>query len=767
MSDSEESGAQSRKRKRPTPAPRSAGKRKSTKDESSEDESSGDSDGGSGSGSGSDSDSDSSAAASSGDERVSSKKARKPAAKKTAVAAKKSSSSSSAKAKSSSSSSAKKEKKPVKLEDRIAKVKSRSKMERLEEARKAFKWWEVEDLEDGLNWRQLEHTGICFPEDYVPHSVPLTYDGKEVTLSPAQEEVASFYAAIPDDGPQLGNPKTRVVFQKNFMHDFKEVLGPGHVVKKFSLCDFGRIRMHLERDKELKKAASADEKLVRKKEREAIALQYGFCLIDGRIEKMGNFNMEPPGLFRGRGEHPRTGAMKKRTFPEAVSLNISEHSAVPVCLLPGHAWKRVQHDPTVTWLCNWSENVQNQSKYVMLAASSSFKGKSDMEKYDKAIELKGCIGKIRADYTSKIKSTDRLKRELGTAMWVIDILALRVGGEKNEEEADTVGCCSLRSEHFKFSAVAGSYELELEFLGKDSMLFKQNINFAEERFGDLGKLVYTRLKSFCAGKPLSGQVFDEINPSVLNKHLSSLMRGLSAKVFRTYNASITLEDELPSPEEIEDLSVQEKLQRYNDANRQVAILCNHQKTVSKAAETMFENLRGRLDVLVEQRQEMEKWKLLARKGNEKKIPLKTDNEDETSRIAEELKNSIAAKDSAKSGDDKLAAAKQFEASKLKQKEDLLRRTAEKHKFKTVPTETAIVSRIQKWTEDIRKMELDIRIRDENKEVALGTSKINYMDPRISIAWCKRCEVPIEKVFAKTLRDKFNWAMIAGPDWKFE
>lgn len=158
---------------------------------------------------------------------------------------------------------------------------------------------------------------------------------------------------------------------------------------------------------------------------------------------------------------------------------------------------------------------------------------------------------------------------------------------------------------------------------------------------------------------------------------------------------------------------------------------------------------------------------MARKGNVNKIPLKTDNEDETARIAEELKSSVAAKDSAKTGDAKLAAAKKFEATKIKQKEDMLRRTAEKHKFKNTPTEAGIAGRILKWTEDIRKMELDIRIRDENKEVALGTSKINYMDPRISVAWCKRCEVPIEKVFAKTLRDKFNWAMIAGPDWKFE
>ena len=76
-------------------------------------------------------------------------------------------------------------------------------------------------------------------------------------------------------------------------------------------------------------------------------------------------------------------------------------------------------------------------------------------------------------------------------------------------------------------------------------------------------------------------------------------------------------------------------------------------------------------------------------------------------------------------------------------------------------------RVQTWNDKITKMETDIKNRDDNKEVALGTSKINYMDPRISVAWCKRCEVPIDKVFAKTLRDKFNWAMAVLPNHKFE
>ena len=71
-------------------------------------------------------------------------------------------------------------------------------------------------------------------------------------------------------------------------------------------------------------------------------------------------------------------------------------------------------------------------KYVMLNASSSFKGKSDREKYEKARRLDKLIGKIRKDYTKGLKSSDESKRQLATAMWVIDVLALRVGNEKGE-----------------------------------------------------------------------------------------------------------------------------------------------------------------------------------------------------------------------------------------------------------------------------------------------------------------------------------------------
>lgn len=70
-------------------------------------------------------------------------------------------------------------------------------------------------------WTSLEQNGVSFTDDYEPHNVKLIYDGEPVELTPAQEEVATFYAAMPPDGPQLSNPQTAKVFNANFFGDFK------------------------------------------------------------------------------------------------------------------------------------------------------------------------------------------------------------------------------------------------------------------------------------------------------------------------------------------------------------------------------------------------------------------------------------------------------------------------------------------------------------------------------------------------------------------
>jgi DNA topoisomerase-1 len=364
-------------------------------------------------------------------------------------------------------------------------------------------------------------------------------------------------------------------------------------------------------------------------------------------------------------------------------------------------------------------------------------------------------------------------------MWVIDRLALRVGGEKDtDEEADTVGCCSLRVEHLKFdpnNEGGENKEIELEFLGKDSMLFKQTIDFGSTLYTEnngMGEQVYENFKSFCKKKKPTDDVFSNLTPTVLNNHLKTIMDGLSAKVFRTYNASKTLQDELMKTEETKGwarLSAAEKVVEYNNANREVAILCNHQKTVSKAQEATLDTLGEKLKTLKKQKKELKKILATLIDGKKKeidKIPLKKNIAVEQEKVTKALEKAKRMKEKAKTTEEKIAATEQDEKAKQMRKDLADTKFQEQHLWEKAPSKDQVTKKLTSWGEKIKKMELNIKHKDDNKEVALGTSKLNYMDPRITVAWCKRNEVPVEKVFSKTMRDKFNWAMAVSPAWQF-
>ena len=93
-------------------------------------------------------------------------------------------------------------------------------------------------------------------------------------------------------------------------------------------------------------------------------------------------------MFRGRGDHPKMGMVKRRVMPGDVIINCSKGPTVPKPP-PGHKWKEVRHDNTVTWLASWTENIQGQVKYIMLNSASRLKGERDWQKYEVARKLKG------------------------------------------------------------------------------------------------------------------------------------------------------------------------------------------------------------------------------------------------------------------------------------------------------------------------------------------------------------------------------------------
>lgn len=585
-------------------------------------------------------------------------------------------------------------------------------IEPLHSEKGAVKWWDLPAHSGDQKWETLEHNGVVFAPPYEPHGVKMRYDGMPIELAPEQEECATWFAAILETD-HASNP----VFCKNFFDDWKRLLrNPKAKIRRpelvdFAKCDFRPIFNWCVSEKEKLKLLrkEAAYKVNKKAEKKMADETYGIALVDHIIEKVGNYKVEPPGLFRGRGAHPKTGRIKKRLWPEDIILNIGKSGKIPKCPIEGHNWGGIIHDNTVTYIAKWVENINSSHKMVYLHSSSRFKGQADIDKYNKARKLKKHIKTIRNDYTRKLTSSSLNTRQLASAVWMIDILSIRVGNEKDtEESADTVGVCSLRVEHITLHEE--SLEIEFDFLGKDSMRYYNKVRLPD--------LVFANMLKFVRKKGPTDQLFDTIDPSTVNQYLQRHMEELTAKVFRTYNASITLESQLDkafdktySCAEIGgklsvDSHVDQKVYFYNQANKRVAILCNHQKTVSKNFAEQMDKLGDRIQ---------DKNKALKKLKKELKWSQGKGNPETgwRSKTPQQVKKSI-----------------------------------------------------EKMKAMIRKLELNQKMKDENKKIALGTSKINYMDPRITIAFAKKMELPIEKVFSKSLMDKFPWACAQSPDFKF-
>nr|CAG4639840.1 EOG090X0296 [Daphnia pulex]SVE84742.1 EOG090X0296 [Daphnia pulex] len=434
----------------------------------------------------------------------------------------------------------------------------RAKKEKEEE--ETWKWWEEEKHEDGVKWKSLEHKGPVFATQYepLPGNVKFKYNGQEMKLSTAAEEVGSFYAAMLDH-----DYVTKDVFNKNFFKDWRKFMthSEKEIITDLKKCDFTYMLTYFKAKSEERKNRTKEEKLQLKTENEEMVKEYGWCIIDGHKQRIGNFKIEPP----------------------------------------------------------------------------------------------DSVDKIRETYKEDWKSKEMKIRQRSVALYFIDKLALRAGNEKDEDQADTVGACSLRVEHISLHEQKEGKQcvVVFDFLGKDSIRYYNEV--------PVEKRVFKNLQIFMENKKPGDDLFDRLN-----------------------------------------------ILAYNRANRAVAILCNHQRAVPKTFAKSMENLQV-------------------------KITAKREAIEDAEKSFKDLK-----KEAKKTGS---AAAKIAAGKKEKQ--------------------------VEKLKEQLMKLEVQATDREENKEIALGTSKLNYLDPRISVAWCKKNDVPIEKIYNKTQREKFQWAIdMAGPEFVF-
>jgi DNA topoisomerase-1 len=62
------------------------------------------------------------------------------------------------------------------------------------------------------------------------------------------------------------------------------------------------------------------------------------------------------------------------------------------------------------------------------------------------------------------------------------------------------------------------------------------------------------------------------------------------------------------------------------------------------------------------------------------------------------------------------------------------------------------------TKSLEKAKLDARLMKETKEYNLGTSLKSYIDPMAYVRWAQKIGFSLEKLYPKTLRKKFSWAL---------
>lgn len=433
-------------------------------------------------------------------------------------------------------------------------------------------------------WTELEHNGVAFPPDHVQRGINIKILGEVYFLNREQEELIYAWAKKKDTH-YVKDP----VFQSNFLSDFKKVIPDrfksvqkiddidmseafGLVDKEASIKEAEKIRIKL-LPREEKKRISQEKKL----EKERLKSIYGKAKIDGNEVDVANWLVEPPGIFMGRGLHPLRGRWKPRITPRNVILNLGEDASVPE-----GPWKAIVHDHNSTWLASWIENLTGKRKYVWLHDSSYLRQDNDKAKYDIAKKLENYIFDIEKEIVKQMSHTkDTTKRKVATVCYLIYKLAMRVGDEKDPDEADTIGASTLRVEHLKFPVINAKIQIEFNFLGKDSVPWQKTLEISSPDT----RALYDNLLFYMKGKDRTDEIFEDITSAKVNIFLRSLdkdnLPNLTAKVFRTYIATAVVKKHLSSP--ILKLNKNEsefkKIYVAKIANLEAAITCNHKKGI--------------------------------------------------------------------------------------------------------------------------------------------------------------------------------------------
>jgi len=601
--------------------------------------------------------------------------------------------------------------------------------------------------------KELIHNGVKFI-DVEYQELKIEIDGKPHKLTPKQEQMAVAWVK------KLSTPYVEdEIFCKNFFEDFSKELGYKGLTD--DNIDFSEVIDFIEAEREAREALTKEEKKdqreKRKEIREKEKAHYGSAILNGEQAEISNYTAEPSSIFMGRGEHPMRGKWKEGPQAEDIVLNLSPNAEVP----PGN-WKEIVWEPECLWIAKWDDKLSGKVKYVWLSDNTPIKQDREIEKFDKANLVGDNLQKIREEIIKKIKSDDERLRKVATACYIIDKINMRVGDEKDEDEADTIGATTLRPEHV---TIEGN-NVTFNFLGKDSVEWNKTDEFPDEVITVLNELIKKALESG-EEKP---QIFSDIGSRHVNAFLSDIVEGLTAKIFRTFHATYAVANSLEESDVSESDPDFLKKETAVTANLEAAIICNHIKQISKTYANRLQKFRER-KMKAEERIEKAK---LNRQQKENRLEILKENLNTKKEILEEQElkfNEI--KNEYKEFSEKENPEDQKEKEQYKKELEKMKKKVDAQKKRIKLAEKRVESaknqlergknsfgtakeRVYKANLAYKKIESQERVVKKTKNWNLGTSLKSYIDPRVYYDWGNEVDYDWKNYYTTTLQRKFSW-----------
>jgi DNA topoisomerase-1 len=435
--------------------------------------------------------------------------------------------------------------------------------------------------------KSLKHNGIYVPV-YDHKGFNIKIEGQKIKLAPKSEQMAIAWIR---KTWSLTTPPDEV-FEKNFMQEFLEQLKQENpsldVLKKEETppIDFSEVESYLLGEKQKKEGMSKEEKKALAAERKVARLErkekYGYAEVNGKKLEIANWTAEPSCLFAGRGDHPRRGKWKEGPQEKDIILNWPlDSEGKPVFPVPTGNWKGVVWEPNKMYVAKWEDKLTGKIKYVWFSDTAFIKQNREKEKFKKAEKLGKNIAAIEQHIMKNLDAKDETKRKVATVCWLILKPNMRVGDEKDPDEADTVGAITLRAEHIKIDGDT----LHFDFLGKDSVRWEKSIQAPQA--------VIRNIKEYKEDKNLE-YLFQGVDSKKVSRFLSQKMPGLTAKVFRTWRCTKTVKEELAKSGTSKDDAEYVKKFHAKMANLKVAEVANHKRMVSAKFEERLAKKEAKL-----------------------------------------------------------------------------------------------------------------------------------------------------------------------------